>query len=77
MIIFFSIVHLDDVATYTIKTIDDPWVLNKTLYLRPPENILTQSELIETWEKLITGRQLEKDHISVEDFLASKKDEYI
>ena len=70
MIIFFFTVHIDDVAINTIKTINAPRVLNKTLYLRPPENILTQSELIETWEKL-------KDHISVEDFLASEKGEYI
>lgn len=60
----------DDVATYTIKTIDDPRTLNKTLYLRPPENILTQRELIQKWEKLI-GKQLEKSSISAQDFLSS------
>lgn len=62
----------DDVATYTIKTIDDPRTLNKTVYLRPPENILTQRQLIEIWEKLI-GKQLEKSSISEQDFLASMK----
>lgn len=62
----------DDVATYTIKTIDDPRTLNKTIYLRPPENILTQRELIEKWEKLI-GKQLEKSTISEQDFLSSMK----
>lgn len=62
----------DDVATYTIKTIDDPRTLNKTIYLRPPENILTQRELIEKWEKLI-GKQLEKSTISENDFLSSMK----
>ncbi|GKB09231.1 isoflavone reductase [Tanacetum coccineum] len=40
----------DDVATYTIKTIDDPRMLNKTLYLRPDENIVTQNQLVEKWE---------------------------
>ncbi|GFZ16621.1 pinoresinol reductase 1 [Actinidia rufa] len=62
----------DDVATYTVKTIDDPRTLNKTLYLRPQENILTQRQLIEKWEKLI-GRTLEKFHISAQDFLAPMK----
>ncbi|XVF52101.1 hypothetical protein PTKIN_Ptkin04bG0238000 [Pterospermum kingtungense] len=63
----------DDVATYTIKTIDDPRTLNKTLYIRPPENILTQSQLIQIWEKLI-GKKLDKISISAQDFLASMKE---
>ncbi|CAK9137825.1 unnamed protein product [Ilex paraguariensis] len=62
----------DDVATYTIKSIDDPRTLNKTLYFQPPENILSQMEMIEMWEKLI-GKKLEKVSISAEDFLASMK----
>ena len=60
----------DDVATYAIKTIDDPRTLNKTIYIRPPENILSQSQLVEIWEKL-TGKKLDKFSISKEDFLAS------
>ncbi|XP_028755760.1 isoflavone reductase homolog isoform X1 [Neltuma alba] len=60
----------EDVATYTIKAIDDPRTLNKTLYLRPPENILSQGELIGIWEKLI-GKELEKTYISAEDFLTT------
>ncbi|KAI5656435.1 hypothetical protein M9H77_25228 [Catharanthus roseus] len=63
----------DDVATYTIKSIDDPRTLNKTVYLRPPENILTQIQLIEKWEKLI-AKKLEKSTISAQDFLALMKD---
>ncbi|XP_042510964.1 isoflavone reductase homolog [Macadamia integrifolia] len=62
----------DDIAAYTVKTIDDPRTLNKTVYLRPPENILTQRELVGIWEKLI-GKQLEKTTISSQDFLASMK----
>jgi pinoresinol/lariciresinol reductase len=58
----------DDVATYTIKTIDDPCTLNKTLYLRPPENIMSQREVVEEWEKLI-GKELHKTTISAHDFL--------
>ncbi|KAF5179906.1 Isoflavone reductase-like protein [Thalictrum thalictroides] len=62
----------DDIATYTIKTIDDPRTLNKTVYLRPPENILSQRELVGFWEKLI-GKELEKSNISAEEFLAIMK----
>ncbi|KAF7138626.1 hypothetical protein RHSIM_Rhsim07G0136900 [Rhododendron simsii] len=61
-----------DVATYTVKTIDDPRTLNKTLYLRPKENILTQRQLVDMWENL-TGRTLDKFSISAQDFLASMK----
>ncbi|KAL6979946.1 (+)-pinoresinol reductase [Sarracenia purpurea var. burkii] len=62
----------DDVAKYTIKAIDDPRTLNKTLYLRPQENILTQMQLVEKWEKLI-GHTLDTFSISAKDFLASMK----
>ncbi|KAJ4829494.1 hypothetical protein Tsubulata_001455 [Turnera subulata] len=37
-----SYVDEDDIAMYTIKTIDDPRTLNKTLYTRPPKNIVTK-----------------------------------
>ncbi|CAB4279030.1 unnamed protein product [Prunus armeniaca] len=67
-----SIVDEDDIAAYTIKTIDDPRTLNKTLYLRPPENELSQKQLVEMWEDLI-GMKLEHISISEEDFLASMK----
>ncbi|XP_020405904.1 isoflavone reductase homolog [Zea mays] len=62
----------DDVATYTIKSVDDPRALNKTLYIRPPENILTQNDVISKWEKL-SGNVLEKIHIPADEFLASMK----
>ncbi|PIA41479.1 hypothetical protein AQUCO_02200121v1 [Aquilegia coerulea] len=62
----------DDIATYAIKTIDDPRTLNKTVYLRPPENILSQRELVGLWEKLIR-KELEKSSISAEEFLAIMK----
>lgn len=62
----------DDIATYTIKSIEDPRTLNKTLYLRPPENILSQREMVEMWEKLI-GKELHKTCVPGEDFLAAMK----
>ncbi|KAK1368300.1 isoflavone reductase-like [Heracleum sosnowskyi] len=65
-------VEEDDIATYAIKCIDDPRMLNKTLYIRPPKNILSQMQLIETWESL-SGKKLEKIKLSANDFLASMK----
>ncbi|KAL7164720.1 hypothetical protein ACSBR2_040594 [Camellia fascicularis] len=62
----------DDIAKYTIRTIDDPRTLNKTLYLRPPENILSQREVVQIWEKLI-GKELQKSSLSKDDFLALMK----
>ncbi|OVA15192.1 NmrA-like [Macleaya cordata] len=62
----------DDIAIYTIKSIDDPRTLNKTLYLRPPENIISQRELVGIWETLI-GKELNKSTISAQDFLATMK----
>lgn len=62
----------DDIATYTIKSVDDPRALNKSLYIRPPQNILSQNEVIQLWEKHI-GKQLTKSSISKDEFLAMKK----
>lgn len=62
----------DDVGTYTMKTVDDPRTLNKTVYLRPPQNILTQMELIQIWEHL-SNTKLDKTNISAHDFLALMK----
>ncbi|KAJ9537555.1 hypothetical protein OSB04_030288 [Centaurea solstitialis] len=63
----------DDVAAYTIKTIDDPRTLNKTIYLRPPANILSQKEVVQLWEKLI-GRELNKSYLCEQEFLSMIKD---
>ncbi|XP_042033889.1 isoflavone reductase homolog [Salvia splendens] len=63
----------DDIATYTIKSVDDPRTLNKTVYIRPPGNILSQRELVQIWENL-SGNTLEKTSISGQDFLALMKD---
>ncbi|KAL5731898.1 hypothetical protein ACHQM5_004582 [Ranunculus cassubicifolius] len=62
----------DDVATYTIKSVDDPRTLNKTIYTRPQENILSQRELVILWETLI-GKELEKTSISADELLAAMK----
>ncbi|CAH2034851.1 unnamed protein product [Thlaspi arvense] len=60
----------DDIAKYTAKTLNDPRTMNKTVYVRPPNNILTHIELVQIWEKL-TGNELEKTNITARDFLAN------
>ncbi|KAG9454365.1 hypothetical protein H6P81_007269 [Aristolochia fimbriata] len=67
-------VEESDIATYTIKTIDDPRTVNKTIYIRPPENILSQREVVALWEQLI-GKELKKTTLSEEEFLAIIKGE--
>ncbi|KAL0907938.1 hypothetical protein M5K25_022395 [Dendrobium thyrsiflorum] len=64
----------DDIALYTLKTIDDHRTLNKTIYIRPPQNILSQREVIMAWEQLI-GKELEKTSISEEEFLSIIKEQ--
>ncbi|KAM3757386.1 hypothetical protein ACB098_02G183600 [Castanea mollissima] len=60
----------EDIATYTIKAVDDPRTLNKIVYLRPPENILSLNEIVSLWEKKI-GKTLEKTYL-LEDQLLQK-----
>ncbi|CAN1174909.1 Bifunctional pinoresinol-lariciresinol reductase 2 [Linum perenne] len=64
----------DDIAQYTIKTIDDPRTLNKTIYIKPAKNVLSQREVVEIWEKLI-GKKLKKTIVSEQEFLTKMKGE--
>ncbi|XP_016441971.1 phenylcoumaran benzylic ether reductase TP7-like [Nicotiana tabacum] len=57
-----------DIGTYTIKAVDDPRTLNKTLYIKPPKNTLSFNELVAVWEKMI-GKTLEKIYIPEEQIL--------
>ncbi|CAH8274334.1 unnamed protein product [Arabidopsis lyrata] len=57
-----------DVAAFTIKTIDDPRTLNKTLYLRPPENICSMNDLVGLWEGKIE-KKLEKTFVTENQLL--------
>lgn len=58
----------DDIATYTIKAVDDPRTLNKSLILRPAGNIYTFNDLVSLWEKKI-GKSLERVYVSEEQLL--------
>lgn len=54
----------EDVATFTMKTLDDPTTLNKSLYIMPPSNIFSVNELVGVWEKII-GKTLEKVYVRI------------
>ncbi|BAT77492.1 Isoflavone reductase-like protein [Vigna angularis] len=58
----------EDVATYTINSVDDPRTLNKILYIRPPNNTLSFNELVTLWEKKI-GKTLERIYVPEEQVL--------
>ncbi|XP_050240931.1 phenylcoumaran benzylic ether reductase POP1-like [Quercus robur] len=60
----------EDIATYTIKAVDDPRTLNKVLHVRPPANILSFNEIVSLWEKKI-GKTLEKTYL-LEDQVLKK-----
>ncbi|KAG5614281.1 hypothetical protein H5410_014105 [Solanum commersonii] len=58
----------EDIATYTIKAVDDPRTLNTTLHIRPPANILSFNEIVSLWEKKI-GKTLDKLYLPEENIL--------
>lgn len=57
-----------DIATYTIKAVDDPRTLNKRLYINPPKNIYSHNEIVSLWEEKI-GKTLERIYHSEEQVL--------
>lgn len=56
----------ENIAAYTAKAAVDPHTLNKRLIIRPPENIVSQNELISLWER-ISGNQVRRCHMSEEE----------
>ncbi|CAK8539914.1 unnamed protein product [Lathyrus sativus] len=58
----------EDIGTFTIKTVDDPRTLNKTVYFRPRGNVLTFNELVSIWENKIKST-LEKIYVPEEQIL--------
>ncbi|KAF5206473.1 Isoflavone reductase-like protein, partial [Thalictrum thalictroides] len=57
-----------DIAAYTIKAVDDPRTLNKIVYIRPSNNIISFNDLVSLWEKKI-GKSLEKSYLPEEQLL--------
>ncbi|XP_056160578.1 phenylcoumaran benzylic ether reductase Pyrc5-like [Syzygium oleosum] len=58
----------DDIGTYTIKAVDDPRTLNKTLYIKPPANTYSINDLVSLWERKI-GKTLERVYVPEEQVL--------
>uniref|UniRef100_A0A2K1YLG5 NmrA-like domain-containing protein n=1 Tax=Populus trichocarpa TaxID=3694 RepID=A0A2K1YLG5_POPTR len=58
----------DDIATYTIKAVDDPRAVNKTLFIKPPSNIISSNDLVSLWEKKI-GKKIERIYVHEEQLL--------
>ncbi|ONI13881.1 hypothetical protein PRUPE_4G251900 [Prunus persica] len=58
----------EDVATYTIKAATDPRVANRVIVYRPQGNIVSQLDLISSWEKK-TGCTLTRSYVSEEEIL--------
>lgn len=52
----------EDVASYVVKSIEDPRTLNTTIYIRPPANILSLNEVVDIWEEQ-SGQVLQKIHV--------------
>ncbi|XP_045817397.1 phenylcoumaran benzylic ether reductase TP7-like [Trifolium pratense] len=63
-------VREEDIGTYTIKAVDDSRTLNKTIYFRPPANVLTFNELVSIWENKIKST-LEKIYVPEDQLLKS------
>ncbi|KAL5823824.1 hypothetical protein ACOSQ4_021724 [Xanthoceras sorbifolium] len=63
----------EDIATYTIRAVVDPRAMNKTLYLRPPNNFYSFNELVSLWEKKI-GKTLEKIYVTEDQIIQMIKD---
>ncbi|XP_038900851.1 phenylcoumaran benzylic ether reductase POP1-like [Benincasa hispida] len=64
----------EDIATYTIRAIDDPRTLNKILYISPPANIYSTNELYSLVEKR-DGRIVERIYIPEEEVLKNIQDD--
>lgn len=60
--------HERDVAFYTVKAATDSRAANRIVIIRPPENIISQLDLISSWEKK-TGRLVNRVHISEEQII--------
>ncbi|KAJ8640399.1 hypothetical protein MRB53_017093 [Persea americana] len=58
----------EDVAADTIKAVNDSRTLNRVIIYRPPENIVSQLQMISLLE-MKTGRKLHKVHIPEEEAL--------
>ncbi|XP_030501711.2 phenylcoumaran benzylic ether reductase Pyrc5 [Cannabis sativa] len=57
-----------DIGIYSIRAVEDPRTLNKSLYIRPPANIYSFNQLVALWEKKIS-KTLEKEYVPEDKLL--------
>ncbi|KAK1371348.1 Isoeugenol synthase 1 [Heracleum sosnowskyi] len=57
-----------DIAEYTVKVATDPRTANSLVIYRLPKNVITQLDLILSWEKK-SGRTIEKTYIPEEEII--------
>ncbi|KFK31673.1 hypothetical protein AALP_AA6G144000 [Arabis alpina] len=60
----------EDIVAYTMKAVDDPRTLNKILYIHPPNNIVSQNDMVALWERKIS-KTLVKTYVSEKQLLKS------
>ncbi|KAL6526090.1 hypothetical protein OROHE_015614 [Orobanche hederae] len=58
----------EDIATFTIKAVDDPRTLNKIIYVRPPANSISMNDLATIWESKC-GIKLDRIYVPEEQLL--------
>lgn len=66
----------EDIATYTIRAVEDPRTVNKILYIKPSANILSFNDLVSLWEKKI-GKTLERVYVPEEEVLKQIQGRYL
>ncbi|KAJ9178410.1 hypothetical protein P3X46_010295 [Hevea brasiliensis] len=59
---------VEDIAAYTVRAATDPRVANRVIIYQPPGNIVSQLDLISSWEKK-TGRTFEKIQVPEEEIV--------
>ncbi|GAQ78714.1 NmrA-like negative transcriptional regulator family protein [Klebsormidium nitens] len=62
------IVDEGNIGTYAIKAALDPRAANKTVHLEPPQNVVTQNELIALAEK-VRGKTYKRRTVSAEELI--------
>lgn len=58
----------EDVAAYTIKAATDPRAYNRVIFYRPQLNIVSQLDLLSSWENK-TGRSFKRTYVSEESIV--------
>ncbi|KAL3813128.1 hypothetical protein ACJIZ3_014396 [Penstemon smallii] len=58
----------EDVAAYTLKAATDPRAANRVIIYRPANNIVSQLDLVDAWEKK-TGRTFKRIHVPEQEII--------